>query len=156
RTTGGAFTEGTADTLARAAAHVADREDARDTGLQRPGNIPPPRPDQILEGEVGSGLHEALGVQSDVAPKEPLGRRVRADEEEYVRDVHLLLGSGPAVPPPGPGELSSLVGNERGELAGGVDVDVGGGGNPVHEVAGHALRETGGADEEDDPCGVTG
>src|SRR5262249_6586307 len=53
-------------------------------------------------------------------------------------------------------ELSPVVGNECGELTRGVDVNVRGGGDSIHEIAGHALRETRPADQKEDPCGVAG
>src|SRR5262249_879572 len=108
----GPFSDGAAYALHRAAAHVADREDARNARLQWPGNGPPPRPDEIIEREIGPRLHEALGVQRDVAAPEPLGRGVRPDEEEHVVDVDLLLHTGAVVSPSDAVEASPLVGRE--------------------------------------------
>src|SRR6185295_4081069 len=62
-----ALAHGGGDPLDAAGAHVAHREDARDAGLEQERR-PRARPAaQIFRGEIGTGLHEPLVVESHAA-----------------------------------------------------------------------------------------
>src|SRR6185369_659976 len=64
---GGAFADRRANTLDRAAAHIAHGEHARDTGLQRGGYM-------ALAGHRGqlAGQHEAVRIDRHTAAAQPL------------------------------------------------------------------------------------
>src|ERR1700687_1609190 len=110
------------------ATDIANGEDSLDSGFQR---------QQLTTGRTrgGAGADEALLVQRDAAPRKPARRRVGAREEEQVGDGVRLFVSGETVAPahaPQP-----LVGGaqELDDLGLADHTDVGGGSDPLDEIA---------------------
>jgi len=66
-----AVTDRGGDPLDRAAAYVADRENAGQIGFEHTSN-------------VAAGTDEALGVECDAGAREPVGIGVCADEQEQM------------------------------------------------------------------------
>ena len=80
--------------LDRAAAHVADREHARQAGLQQigiPAQVPPGRPVAGLPAEIRAGDDEAVAVQLD-GLSQPLRVRLGADQDKQGRGSNRAPG----------------------------------------------------------------
>lgn len=82
---GSAFTYRSADTFDGAGAHIADRKDARDAGLQRQQEIP-------------TRFHETFVVESDAAVLQPVGARLRSQKKENVPywPLDRVIGTAPS------------------------------------------------------------
>src|SRR5579863_3728443 len=95
-----ALADGRRDPLDVSTAHVADRKDARQTGLEqmgRAGEWPTGR-GQIVGREIRTSLDESRGVERDTAVEPPrVGNGSHHDE--YVAHVVRLDGTGLSVPP---------------------------------------------------------
>src|SRR5262249_47490807 len=78
------------DPLHRAAADVADSEDARPAGLE---GMP------IAGAGLGAGANEAMAVERDAALGEPRGIRIGADEKEELRGAAADLPTAAARAP---------------------------------------------------------
>src|SRR5260370_26045574 len=91
-----AFADGRRDTLRAPAAHVANREDTRQTRLEEMGwaTQRPLRGPQLVRGQRRSRLDESLRIERQ-ASGEPLRARLRPGHRENMPDVLLLHGSAP-------------------------------------------------------------
>ena len=82
-----ALTDGRGHPLDRATAHVADREHARQAGLQQigvPAQLAPGRPVAGFPAEIRAGDDEAVAVQFDRL-SQPLRVRLGADQDKQAR-----------------------------------------------------------------------
>src|SRR5262245_14839711 len=142
----GALADRGGDTLHRAAADVADREDARPARLE---GMP------IAGAGLGAGAYEPIAVERDAALGEPRGVRIGADEEEELRGAAAGLLTAVARAPadrlqPSAGALDAA------HLAAQVHHDVRERRDAVDQVARHARLEARAAHEHADLRGLAG
>ena len=76
-----AFADGSGNALDRSRAHVADREDAGQTGFERPLH-------------VHARADKALVVERHARPRQPVGIRLGTDEQKQMTDRALYFFTG--------------------------------------------------------------
>src|SRR5919106_508237 len=133
RHNGGAFTDRRRDAFGRARAHVADREHAREAGLERQRGAAALTP-AVGAGEAGED--EALVVHRR-AVLEPDGIGVGPDEQEEMAQRVSVRGAGGPLPEHRSREAVGPVAFQRDHLLADVQVDIGEGADAVDEVTRH-------------------
>jgi len=131
-----ALSDGSGNALDRTRAHIADREDARQVGFERPVH-------------VRAGPHKALVIEHHARPRQPLCIRIRTDEYKKVADRELRLFSG-SVGATADRFENPVLPLESGDRRLGQDFDVRPCGDAFDQVARHVRFETGSANDQPD------
>src|SRR6185437_514195 len=99
---------------------------------------------------------EAMRVERNAAALQPVGLRVRADEEKHMAYRPSLLDTAAAIPPRHGSEVVRSFAVQLRQFGMGMQQNVLRGSDAVDQIARHACGESRTADEQMNLCGMTG